>query len=116
MKHFTPVVATNTKRTRFQETPAYAEGLYDLGHRTYAWLVPNGFWGESNRGLVIGQRGSLLIDTQWDIPKTRLTLDKMRRFTDAAPIKLQVNTHADGDHCWGNELPSCSENYKEMKS
>ena len=109
MKNFTPIVTTNATLTRFQETPAYAEGLYDLGNRIYAWLVPNGSWGESNAGLIVGQRESLLIDTLWDVPKTSLMLDAMRRFTDSAPIKYLVNTHADGDHFWGNELLSSAQ-------
>jgi hypothetical protein len=121
MKNFTPIVTTNAKLTRFQETPAYAEGLYDLGNRIYAWLVPNGSWGESNAGLIVGQRESLLIDTLWDVPKTLLMLDAMRQFTDAAPIKILVNTHADGDHFWGNESAqiiasaSCAEEMRGVK-
>lgn len=39
---------------RYAETPLYVEGLYDLGQRLYAWLVPNGSWGEANAGLILG--------------------------------------------------------------
>lgn len=124
MKNFIPIVATNAKLTRFQEIPAYAEGLYDLGHRIYAWLVPNGSWGESNAGLIVGHRESMLIDTLWDVPLTRLMLAAMQKFTQSAPIKHLVNTHTDGDHFWGNELlpsaeiiasASCAEEMRGVK-
>ena len=29
----------------------------------HAWLQPNGAWGESNAGLIVGAGESLLIDT-----------------------------------------------------
>ena len=97
------LVPTGSKQTRFGEVPRYAEGLYDLGHHTYAWLVPNGSWGESNAGLVVGEGEALLIDTLWDLRYTQRMLDAMRSVVPE-PIRCVVNTHADGDHFWGNEL------------
>ena len=99
-----PTIATKSQRTRFGEVPQYAEGLYDLNHRVYAWMVPNGSWGESNAGLIVGNGASLLVDTLWDIKYTRAMLDAMRCLTAAAPLKYVVNTHGDGDHFWGNQL------------
>jgi glyoxylase-like metal-dependent hydrolase (beta-lactamase superfamily II) len=99
-----PIIATKSQRTRFGEVPQYAEGLYDLNHGVYAWMVPNGSWGESNAGLIVGDGASLLVDTLWDFNYTRVMLDAMRCLTDAAPLKYVVNTHADGDHFWGNKL------------
>ena len=90
--------------TRFQEEPQYAQGLYDLQNGVYAWLVPNGSWGESNAGLIIGEGQSLLIDTLWDVKYTRIMLDAMQSLTSNAPITTVVNTHADGDHFFGNQL------------
>ncbi|MFY9398924.1 MAG: MBL fold metallo-hydrolase, partial [Desulfomonilia bacterium] len=72
--------------------------------RTYAWMVPNGSWGESNAGLVVGRNSSLLIDTQWDLRFTRHMLKAMEPLTGSAPVTRLVNTHADGDHTWGNQL------------
>lgn len=92
------------QQTRYQESPFYDEGLYDLGAQTYAWMVPNGSWGESNAGLIVGEGASLLVDTLWDVPKTQGMLDAMAPLTADAPIRTVVNTHADGDHFWGNEL------------
>lgn len=91
-------------RTRFQEVPKYEEGLYDLGNDVYAWMVPNGSWGESNAGLMIGDGESLLIDTLWDLNYTRVMLNAMTPLIKKNPIKTLINTHADGDHWWGNEL------------
>jgi cyclase len=98
------VLQTNREKTRYNEFPKYAEGLVDLGQNCYAWLVPNGSWGESNAGLVIGNGESLLIDTLWDVNFTREMLSAMEQITVDAPISQTVNTHADGDHFFGNEL------------
>jgi cyclase len=95
--------------TRFGETPRFVEGLYDLGHSTYAWLVPNGSWGESNAGLIICDGQSLLVDTLWDLALTRNMLTAMQSLTQTAPIAWLVNTHADGDHFWGNQLVAGAE-------
>jgi glyoxylase-like metal-dependent hydrolase (beta-lactamase superfamily II) len=114
------VTLSNAQRTRFGEIPAFAEGLYELDGRTYAWLVPNGSWGESNAGLVVGDGASLLVDTLWDEVYTRQMLEAMRPLTQAAPIQTVVNTHADGDHWWGNRLVAPAEiitsqaSYEEM--
>lgn len=102
--HFKLVQPTYRQFTRFQEVPRYQEGLYDLGNNVYAWLVPNGAWGESNAGLITGHRGSILIDTLWDVPFTQDMLTAMQTYTANAPITRIINTHADGDHFFGNSL------------
>ena len=73
-----PIIATKSQRTRFGEIPQFAEGLYDLSYRVYAWMVPNGSWGESNAGLIVGSGASLLVDTLRDFNYTRVMLDAMR--------------------------------------
>ena len=82
----------------------YEAGLHDLGDGLHAWLQPNGELGESNAGLVVGDGESLLIDTLQDLPLTRKMLAAMATITAGAPIRTLVNTHADSDHCWGNQL------------
>lgn len=120
MQNWQCITPTGAKRTRFGEIPKYDEGLYDLGNRLYAWLAPNGSWGESNAGLIVGDGQSLLVDTLWDIKYTRAMLDAMQPLIDPAPLKYVVNTHADGDHWWGNQLVSHAEiitsqaSYEEM--
>jgi cyclase len=44
-----------------------------------------------------------------DVPHTDTMLELMRPLTDTCPIHYVVNTHADGDHCWGNELVAQAE-------
>ena len=121
MDNWTRIGPTNTPtRTRYNETPNYAEGLYDLGNKLYAWMVPNGSWGESNAGLIVGDGEALLVDTLWDLNYTRGMLSAMRPLLDANPLKYVVNTHADGDHFWGNEcvadkeIISSQASYDEM--
>ena len=83
----------------------YTKGLHDLGNTVYAYLQPDGTWGWSNAGIVVDGEASLLIDTLYDLKLTREMLDTMRKSIPAAAyIDMVVNTHANGDHCWGNEL------------
>ncbi len=81
--------------------------LEDLGRGIYAYLQPDGSWGLSNAGLVSDGGDSLLVDTLYDLPLTQRMLDAMRDATPAArKIDTVVNTHANGDHCFGNQLVS----------
>jgi glyoxylase-like metal-dependent hydrolase (beta-lactamase superfamily II) len=83
----------------------YSKGLKDLGGGLYAWLQPDGSWGYSNAGLITDGEESLLVDTLFDLPLTRAMLKAMADATPAAAnIDTLVNTHANGDHCYGNQL------------
>jgi cyclase len=89
-------------RTLHGDEPRYEGGLRDLGEGCFAWLQPNGAWGEANAGLVIGEGASVLIDTLWDERLAREMLSAMQEHLGGAPIELVINTHSDGDHWWGN--------------
>lgn len=83
----------------------YRKGLHDLGNGIFAYLQPDGSWGWSNAGLIVDGEESLLVDTLFDLHLTQTMLDEMRAAVPAARnIGTLVNTHANGDHCWGNEL------------
>ena len=83
----------------------YAKGLHEIGTGCFAWLQPDGSWGWSNAGLVADGDATLLVDTLFDLKLTREMLDAMRRAVPAAArIDTLVNTHANGDHCYGNSL------------
>jgi glyoxylase-like metal-dependent hydrolase (beta-lactamase superfamily II) len=83
----------------------YRKGLQEIGNGVYAYLQPDGSWGWNNAGLVTDGGESLLVDTLFDVAHTRAMLDEMRRATTAADdIGTVINTHANGDHCWGNQL------------
>ncbi len=78
--------------------------LHELGDGCFAYLQGTGGWGWSNAGLVVGDGASLLVDTLFDLPLTAAMLESMQPHTASAPIATVVNTHANGDHCYGNAL------------
>ena len=83
----------------------YSKGLHEVADGVWAYLQPDGGWGWSNAGLVTGDGAALLVDTLFDLRLTGEMLDAMRRTTPAAErIGTVVNTHANGDHCYGNAL------------
>jgi glyoxylase-like metal-dependent hydrolase (beta-lactamase superfamily II) len=90
-------------------TVPYERGLHEVADGLFAWLQPDGGWGWSNAGLVRGDGGSLLVDTLFDLDLTRAMLDAMAPITAADPIATLVNTHANGDHCYGNQLVTGAE-------
>jgi cyclase len=87
----------------------FAGGLREVAPGVHAWLQPNGSWGESNAGLVVGDGASLLVDTLWDARLTARMLGAMRPLVERGPIATVVNTHSDGDHWWGNQLVARAE-------
>ncbi|MFT4009459.1 MAG: MBL fold metallo-hydrolase [Nocardioidaceae bacterium] len=87
----------------------YSRGLHRLSEHCHAWLVPDGTWGWSNAGLVTGDGESLLVDTLFDLPMTREMLTGLGPITSSHPIRTVVNTHANGDHWFGNELVADAE-------
>jgi cyclase len=83
----------------------YTKGLGEISDGVWAYLQPDGGWGWSNAGLITSHDQSLLIDTLFDLRLTAEMLDAMRGATPAAVhIDTVVNTHANGDHCYGNAL------------
>ena len=83
----------------------YTKGLHDLGNGCLAYLQPDGGWGWSNAGLIVDGQENLLVDTLFDLKLTREMLDEMRdKVPSARKIKTLVNTHANGDHTFGNQL------------
>src|ERR1043165_1555680 len=101
----------------------YTKGLHDLGNGCFAYLQPDGGWGWSNAGLIVDRDQTLLVDTLFDLELTREMLDRMSAAVPAArSIGRLVNTHANGDHTFGNQLVkdaeiiasrACAEEMKE---
>jgi glyoxylase-like metal-dependent hydrolase (beta-lactamase superfamily II) len=83
-------------------------GLVKLSDRVYGYLQKDEGLGWSNAGLIAGKNGALLIDTLFDLPLTQKMLDEIRRKVGKR-IKTVVNTHHNGDHCWGNQLVADAE-------
>jgi cyclase len=83
----------------------YTKGAHEIGDGLWAYLQPDGGWGWSNAGLVTDGDASLLVDTLFDLVLTQQMLDELRVVSPAAAsIGTVVNTHANGDHCYGNQL------------
>jgi glyoxylase-like metal-dependent hydrolase (beta-lactamase superfamily II) len=84
---------------------SYVKGLEEVGDGLYAYLQPDGGWGWSNAGLIVDGESTLLVDTLFDLGLTEEMLRAMRDAVPAAArIEMLVNTHANGDHCYGNQL------------
>lgn len=101
----------------------YTKGVHDLGNGCYAYLQPDGTWGWSNAGLICDGDQTLLVDTLMDLRLTEDMLAAMRGAVPAAQrIGTLVNTHANPDHTFGNQLvkgativasAACAEEMKE---
>ena len=76
--------------------------LAQIGTDAYACLQPDTGLGASNSGFV-NRGGGMVIDTMWDLPRTRRMID-LYATVARAPSQRLVNTHHNGDHCWGNQL------------
>jgi len=82
--------------------------LVEVADGVHAYLQ-RGSWGYNNAGLIADGTASLLVDTLYDTTLTGRMLDTMRREVPAVTrIDTVVNTHANGDHCWGNQVFSGS--------
>lgn len=83
----------------------FTKGLHELGNGCYAYLQPDGSWGWSNAGLIVDGDATLMVDTLFDLKLTAEMLADYRASIPAAKdIGILVNTHADGDHTFGNQL------------
>lgn len=83
----------------------YTKGLHEVGNGVWAYLQPDGSWGWSNAGVIVDGGQSLLVDTLFDLKHTGEMLDAMRASVPGTEkIDVLVNTHADGDHTFGNQL------------
>lgn len=77
--------------------------LVELGNGLFAYIQEDGSWGWSNSGLIVSEGQSLMVDTLFTGYLTRDLLDTYRRAaTEAETIDILVNTHANGDHTFGN--------------
>ncbi len=76
--------------------------LRAIARDVYACLNPDRGLGWSNSGLL-NRAGGVVIDTFWDLPHTRELMATYARVSPARPTRV-VNTHHNGDHCWGNQL------------
>jgi glyoxylase-like metal-dependent hydrolase (beta-lactamase superfamily II) len=71
-----------------------------LGRNTYACEQRRKGLGYSNSGLIAAD-GGLIIDTLYDLTLTRSMAHLYAEVHSETPQRI-VNTHHNGDHCWGN--------------
>jgi len=76
--------------------------LEHLTGDVYACLQEDKGLGWSNSGLI-SRGGGLVVDTFWDLAHTRRLIEQYARVW-AEPTRRVLNTHHNGDHCWGNQL------------
>ncbi len=76
--------------------------LRELAKDVYTCLQEDRGLGTSNSGLL-NRGGGVVVDTFWDLPHTRELIDQYARVWKG-PARRVVNTHHNGDHCWGNQL------------
>jgi cyclase len=76
--------------------------LRRISEDVYACLQKDEGLGRSNSGLI-NRGGGMVVDTFWDLPHTRQMIEHYARVWKQ-PARRVVNTHRNGDHCWGNQL------------
>lgn len=81
--------------------------LKEIAKDVHACLQEDKGLGTSNSGLI-NRGGGLVVDTFWDLPHTRAMIDLYAGVGAATPQRV-LNTHHNGDHCWGNQLFSGAE-------
>lgn len=86
------------------EPAKFHRGLYQIGDGVWAWMQPNGSWGESNAGIIASEGESLVFDSLFDLRLTQRMLEEMAPIFKDAPVRTLVNSHSNGDHTYGNQL------------
>ncbi len=76
--------------------------LRALGKDVYACLQEDRGLGTSNSGFI-NRGGGMVVDTFWDLPHTRSMIE-LYAGVWKEPARRVLNTHHNGDHCWGNQL------------
>ena len=79
-------------------------GLHEMAPGIFAWVQPDGTWWVNHAGAVAGDDGVLIVDTCATEARTRRFLGAVAEATGGAPVRMAVNTHQHGDHCYGNSL------------
>jgi cyclase len=79
------------------------EGVYAIlhEHATLDWPSETMQWPHSNVGVIVGDDGVLVVDSDYLPSRARADIALIRTVTDK-PVKYLVNTHWHGDHTHGN--------------
>ena len=83
----------------------FTKGLHQLSDKVYTYIQPNGSWGLNNAGLIIGDACAVVVDTLYDEAHTQEMLSQIKQVLPPnIGIAYLINTHANGDHWYGNSL------------
>src|SRR5215510_13216071 len=81
--------------------------LQEIAKDVCTCLQPDRGLGWSNSGFI-NSGGGLVVDTFWDLRSTRELVENYSRVW-REPARRVLNTHHNGDHCYGNQLFSDAE-------
>ena len=95
---------TAGEKSLFGDPAKFRRGIYQLDKGVWAWMQPNGSWGESNAGIISDEDQTLVFDSLYDLKLTQNLLSEIQPIVQHAPIKTLVNSHANADHTYGNQL------------
>ena len=90
---WTPVIAARDSGARMERL---ADGVYAIIHADATDDWPHG-----NTGVVVGDRGVLVVDATYFPSRAAADIALIRRVT-RLPVRWLVNTHWHGDHTHGN--------------
>ncbi|MER6217047.1 MULTISPECIES: MBL fold metallo-hydrolase [unclassified Streptomyces] len=77
--------------------------MTEVAEHVWAYLQPDGGWCLNNAGLIAPGGRPVLVDTAATEARARALKEAVARITPYAP-RFVVNTHAHGDHTFGNRL------------
>jgi cyclase len=82
-----------------------APGVYAIIHSdaTTDWSTNTTDWPHSNVGVIIGDDGVLVVDSDYLPSRARSDIALIRSLT-SKPVRYLVNTHWHGDHTHGNSV------------
>ena len=82
-----------------------AEGVFAILHDDAILSFPSGGtdWPHSNVGVIVGDRGVLVIDSDFFPSRAAADIALIKRVTNK-PVQFLLNTHWHGDHTHGNAV------------
>ena len=78
-----------------------APRLEEVADGAFAYVQPDGGWCLNNAGIIVSEGETLVVDTAATVRRALALAEALRSVVDAVP-RAVVNTHAHGDHTFGN--------------
>jgi cyclase len=99
----TPQRSTAQAKDATARMEKLGDGVYAIlhDHATLDWPSETMQWPHSNVGVIVGDDGVLVVDSDYLPSRARADIALIRSVTDK-PVKYLVNTHWHGDHTHGN--------------